>query len=73
MRLRLGASGAEKLCALAPLGVGARPLNFTVRRRMGSVSNPSCGNHRRNLLAGWDERPAGLSRVSDRLRPLRIV
>jgi hypothetical protein len=32
MRLRLGASGAEKLCALAPSGASTRPLNFTVRR-----------------------------------------
>jgi hypothetical protein len=33
MRLRLGASGAEKLCALgAMIRRSARPLNFTVRR-----------------------------------------
>jgi hypothetical protein len=35
MRLRIGALGAEKLCALGALGlwgVVVRPLNFTVRR-----------------------------------------
>jgi len=31
MRLRLGASGAEKLCALSAMGRLCRPLNFTVR------------------------------------------
>ena len=30
MRLRLGASGAGKLCALGALGAPGRPLNFTV-------------------------------------------
>ena len=30
-RLRLGASGAERLFTLGTMGVGARPLNFTVR------------------------------------------
>ncbi len=27
-RLRLDASGAEKLCALGAMGASARPLNF---------------------------------------------
>jgi len=33
MRLRIGASGAEKLCALGAMGASVRPLNFTVRRQ----------------------------------------
>jgi len=39
MRFRLGASGAEKLCASAPLGASARPLNFTLRSQARASSH----------------------------------
>ena len=32
----VGASGAERLCALGAIGRGRRPLNFTVRRHAGT-------------------------------------
>jgi len=43
-RLRLGASGAERLCALGAIGACVRPLNFTVRSHLGKSG--SAKNHR---------------------------
>ena len=37
MRDRLGASGAEKLCAHGAIRASVRPLNFTVRRHDSSL------------------------------------
>jgi hypothetical protein len=37
MRVRLGASGAEQLCARGALGRVVRPLNFTVRSHAGRL------------------------------------
>ena len=64
MRLRLGASGAERDCApSAPSGASARPLNFTVRFLRNRFPKPVarrgfCSYN--NLCASPGTRPSAL-------------